>query len=235
MATTSGAGSEDESPTLLSRLNRYDPTATPPAKFRAALELIHQYADEKIVVWSTFVANLDAFSDFLRRETATNVYQVDGRVQAADSEDHVATGDEPETREQVIGRFLDEPGAAVLVTNPASCSESISLHKECNIAIYLDRTYDCAQWLQSIDRIHRLGLDPDADVRIFILMSQADDAPTADFLVQQSLSQKEAVMRELLEGATLAPFRQADDPLVEAEGDEDDLRALLAYLLGEMR
>jgi SNF2-related domain/Helicase conserved C-terminal domain len=234
-SATGAAGSLEESPTLLTRLRRFDPLATPPSKFQAALELIQRYPDEKVVVWSAFIANLDAFSEFLRRQTIISVHQVDGRVQAGDTEDYLASGEEPETRERVIERFLDEPGCAVLVTNPASCSESISLHRSCRIAIYLDRTYDCAQWLQSIDRIHRLGLDPLTEVRIFVLMSQADGAPTADSLVEQSLSQKEAVMRELLEGATLSPFSQADDPLVEAEGDDDDLRALLAYLLGETR
>jgi hypothetical protein len=39
-------------------------------------------------------------------------------------------------------------------------------------------------------------------------------------------------MGQLLEGAIIRPLAQSDDPLVDAEGDEEDLRDMLAYLLG---
>jgi hypothetical protein len=121
----------------------------------------------------------------------------------------------------------------VLVTNPASCSESISLHSSCHNAIYLDRTYDCALFLQSIDRIHRLGLPPDAKVTIHILRATFGGGPTIDHLVDASLQAKDARMRLLLEGANLGPISLSDDPSVDAEGNEEDLETLLRYLLGE--
>ena len=37
------------------------------------------------------------------------------------------------------------------------CSESISLHKACQNAIYYDLNYNAAEFLQSLDRIHRVG------------------------------------------------------------------------------
>ncbi|MER5672789.1 DEAD/DEAH box helicase [Pseudonocardia alni] len=224
----------DGNPTLLTRLHSYDPLKTPPAKFVEARRIIESSpADQKFVVWSTFIGNLDAFSEYLRLVSSIKVFQVDGRVQAGDSEERPASGEEPETREQVISRFLSTSGKAVLVTNPASCSESISLHSSCHNAIYLDRTYDCAQWLQSIDRIHRLGLPSGAEVNIYVLESFTGDNSTADRLVADSLQRKESQLRELLEGAALQPFDRSDDPLVEAEGDLDDLRAIVRYLLGD--
>ena len=45
----------------------------------------------------------------------------------------------------------------VLIANPAACAESISLHKTCSNAIYYDLSYNCAEYLQSLDRIHRVG------------------------------------------------------------------------------
>ena len=45
----------------------------------------------------------------------------------------------------------------ILIANPAACAESISLHKTCSHAIYYDLSYNCAQYLQSLDRIHRVG------------------------------------------------------------------------------
>jgi hypothetical protein len=119
------------------------------------------------------------------------------------------------------------------VTNPASSSESISLHRACHNAIYLDRTYDCAQFLQSIDRIHRLGLPPDARVDVHILLATRDGQPTIDHLVDASLARKEDMMRNLLEGAELRPMDLSADPAVNADGDDQDLGAVLRYLLGE--
>jgi hypothetical protein len=71
-------------------------------------------------------------------------------------------------------------------------------------------------------------------VRIFVLSSVVGGAETADGLVAQSLNRKEDQLRELLEGAALMPFERAEDELVEAEGDIEDLRAMVAYLLGEV-
>ena len=40
-------------------------------------------------------------------------------------------------------------------------------------------------------------------------------------------------MKRLLEGAEVAPIALDTDPLRDAQGDDDDLAALLRYLLGE--
>ena len=43
-----------------------------------------------------------------------------------------------------------------LIALPQACSESISLHKACQNAIYYDLNYNAAEFLQSLDRIHRV-------------------------------------------------------------------------------
>jgi hypothetical protein len=86
---------------------------------------------------------------------------------------------------------------------------------------------------QSIDRIHRLGLPPDARVTLHILLATFNGGPTIDHLVDTSLLTKDARMRLLLEGANLGPISLADDLSVDAEGNEQDLEELLRYLLGE--
>ena len=61
-------------------------------------------------------------------------------------------------RAAIIQEFTDpKSGLDVLIANPAACAESISLHKTCGHAIYYDLSYNCAQYLQSLDRIHRVG------------------------------------------------------------------------------
>jgi SNF2 family DNA or RNA helicase len=230
----------DRSPTLMERLHRYRELEVP-AKARAALELVQAIAERgrKVVVWSNFVANLDFFRHLAAQRLGIPCFQIDGRVPAGTDALHVDTSspEEPpgddDTREAIIHRFLDGEGPAMLVTNPASCSESISLHRSCHEAIYLDRTYDCALFLQSIDRIHRLGLRPDVDVNIHVLQATLDGRLTIDGLVDGALGRKAAQMRRLLEGAELAPINLADDPADDAEGDTDDLEELVRYLLGE--
>ncbi len=229
---------QDPSPTLMERLAVYESQETP-AKSAAALRLIEQIAQDegKVVCWSNFVPNLDRLTQLVRDRLELPCFQIDGRVPAgrdALHDDPIAEEEQPgDTREAIIHHFLAHEGPAVLVTNPASSSESISLHRSCRNAIYLDRTYDCALFLQSIDRIHRLGLPPNAHVNVHILLATVDGQATVDQLVDQSLEAKSSRMRQLLEGAELAPINLSNDPAIDAEGDEQDLSALLRYLLGE--
>ena len=231
---------ENPNPTLMERLAAYVGRETP-AKFEVALEIICSIIESggKVVCWSNFISNLDQFAKFVRDRLPVPVFQVDGRIPVGDEAEYddpsplPGLPQEVETRESIIARFLSAAGSAVLVTNPASCSESISLHHGCHNAIYLDRTYDGAMFLQSIDRIHRLGLSPDATVLIHIIRSTFDGQPTIDHLIEASLQRKEDRMRHLLEGADLAPLDQHVDPSIAADGDDDDLNELLRYLLGE--
>ncbi len=227
-------------PTLMNRLADYSAHEIP-AKSLAALDLLTAISSGggKCVCWSNFVGNLDRFSALVRDRLEVPCFQIDGRVPTGDEPTYDASSltrqnpDDVDTRERIIGRFLNTQGPAVLVTNPASCSESISLHLGCHNAIYLDRTYDCAQFLQSIDRIHRLGLPPDVTVEVHIILATSEQGPTIDHLVDASLLAKEAVMLDLLEGAEIQPLCQHDDPATDAEGTEKDLAVLLRYLLGE--
>ena len=116
------------------------------------------------------------------------------------------------------------------MTNPATSSESISLHRACHNAIYLDRTYDAALFFQSIDRIHRLGLPEDADVTIHILQATLGNDGTIDHLVDASLLSKQQAMEELLTGAEVHPLHQ---DTADPEGSRSDLEELIRYLVGE--
>ena len=62
------------------------------------------------------------------------------------------------TRDEIIEEFKDPTsGLDILIANPSACAESISLHQTCSNAVYYDLSYNCAEYLQSIDRIHRVG------------------------------------------------------------------------------
>ncbi len=230
----------------MDRLHRYRQQGELPAKFGWALGELAELKkeEEKCVVWTTFIRNIDQFSALVEDRLQGPVFKVDGRVPAAEAVDpelHESTEDDDhsgeeldETREQRIEQFLGKQGFAVLVANPAACAESISLHSECFNAIYLDRTHDCARWLQSIDRIHRLGLPEGVIVQIHAPKATLDGASTVDELVDLALLRKESRMKVLLEDAELRGSGLEDqDTLAAAEGSDEDLETLLRYLLGE--
>jgi SNF2 domain-containing protein len=237
---------EEPSGTLMERLERYREQGELPAKFEWGLDYLTKVKsrNEKCVVWTTFIRNIDQFADLVEDRLGGPVLTVDGRVPAAETvdpeineaiEDEDHTGEEiDETREQRIDQFLGAEGFAILVANPAACAESISLHRECYRALYLDRTHDCARWLQSIDRIHRLGLPDGVRVEVQVPTATLFGETTIDGLVQASLQRKEDQMQQLLNAAELrATGLAGQDTIAAAEGEDADLEALLRYLLGE--
>ena len=105
-----------------------------------------------------------------------------------------------------------------MIANPAAAGEGISLHKVCHNAIYVDRNYISTHYLQSIDRIHRLGLDADQETNIFIYRSKAPaEIGSIDMSVSRRLTNKIRNMQELLNDPDLHEIaydeEQADDPI----------------------
>ena len=88
--------------------------------------------------------------------------------------------------------FTMIPTCRVMIANPAAAGEGISLHRACQYAIYLDRTFNAAHFLQSVDRIHRLGSDRPS--RIDVLQATG----TIDINIQQRLSTKIVAMSQIL-------------------------------------
>lgn len=77
------------------------------------------YQDKKVIIWSTFVQNVELIA--MRLSDLGAVY-IHGGVDAGDE-------NEDDTREGKIRRFHDDPSCMVMVANPAACGEGISLHK----------------------------------------------------------------------------------------------------------
>jgi SNF2 family DNA or RNA helicase len=219
--------------TLLERVDNYLGLGELPGKIAWVLQRLGdlQTDNEKAVVWTSFIRNIDQLERLVLERLDAEVYSVDGRVPASGGEEDDELDD---NREERIDNFLGAHGFAVLIANPAACAESISLHSRCHRALYLDRTYDCARWLQSIDRIHRLGLPEHVRVQVQVPQLRVQGQPTIDELVHASLLRKEGVMQAFLQGAELRDGILNDqDTLAAAEGDERDLEEVLRYLVGE--
>jgi SNF2 family DNA or RNA helicase len=143
---------EDESG-LRQIIIAYD-TLEIPRKLEYLCELVGKLQEEnkKVVIWAHFVRTLELIKKHLS-EAGFACKLIYGQTPIEQISIH-----EEETREKIRNEFVDpKSGLDILVANPAACGESISLHKTCHHAIYYDLSYNCAQYLQSLDRIHRVG------------------------------------------------------------------------------
>lgn len=195
-------------------------------KLRKVRELCEERAacGQKVVVWTIFRNTIARLEGLLAHLNPLSIYG------------DVATGDEadPETREGRIRLFHESRNCHVLIANPAACSEGISLHRVCHEAIYLDRSYNAAHYLQSIDRIHRLGLPQGTETRITILQSVAPhQVGSIDHSVSRRLLAKIRAMESVLDDADirqLALDEEEAEPPVDRDTTLDDLADLFEQL-----
>lgn len=190
-----------------------------PAKIARAIQLADEAvaSGERVLLWSGFVTNLHVLRDRLAHHNPVVIYG------------DVPTGlpDGEDTREGRIRLFHEDPDCRVMIANPAAAGEGISLHRTCQYAIYLDRTFNAAHYMQSIDRIHRLGSDRPS--RIDILQASG----TIDIRVQQRLAAKINAMSEILndEGLRALAYDPEDvDEQFEGGIDLDDIEEIVDHL-----
>jgi SNF2 family DNA or RNA helicase len=141
----------------------------------------------------------------------------------------VPTGqsDDDDTREGRIRRFHQDPACRVMIANPAAAGEGISLHRACQYAIYLDRTFNAAHFMQSVDRIHRLGSNRPS--RIDVLQASG----TIDIRIQQRLASKIGAMSQILndEGLRALAYDPEDvDEQFDGGIDLDDVEEIIDHL-----
>lgn len=138
---------------LSNLIYNYDALETP-AKLDYLLTIVNRLKDQnqKVVIWAHFIGTLELIIKHLA-QNGHYCKLIYGRTPIEQT-----STEEEETREKIREEFVNpESGLDILVANPAACGESISLHKTCYHAIYYDLSYNCAQYLQSLDRIHRVG------------------------------------------------------------------------------
>ena len=204
LAAGDGLESIDENGTLGSsawQILREVGRSEKPAKVQKAVDIADRALasdpTHKVLIWTSFVQNVLLLERLLERHRPVILY---GAVATGSDED-------ADTREGRIKAFHEDAGCRVMIANPAACGEGISLHRACHHAIYLDRTFNAAHYLQSIDRIHRLGLSPNVETRVEILEARG----TIDSRVARRLKVKIDSMSQILNDPGLAAL--AYDPL----------------------
>lgn len=191
-----------------------------PAKFEKALELIRGIIanNGKVVVWACYIRTIEMFSEFLTKNGIKNKTLYGATPVASD----LITPESEEfelTREAIVKDFNDlSSGLNVVIANPFAVAESISLHKACHNAIYIERSFNAAHFIQSKDRIHRYGL-PDGTITNYYYLVSED---SIDETIDERLTIKENRLIEIMESMPIPLFSN-----VIGEGGDEDVKAVL--------
>ncbi len=202
---------------FLSLVKEYERDGKVPNLYFFALEKIKKIINSggRVIVWAIYIDTLHFFSEFLNQNGINN------RIIYGDTPvENELTDHEILTREKIVDEFNAENSEfSVLIANPYAVAESISLHKRCHNAIYLERNFDGARFLQSKDRIHRFGLSEDIETNYYYLSSKDSIGET----IHDRLKVKESILLRVTESRTIPLFHL----LNENEVDKEDIKAVI--------
>lgn len=163
------------------------------------LELVRQ--GKPTIVWCMFVDSIRRMADALAAR-GVPCRCVFGEVPL-------------EERQQILDDFR-AGRIQVLLTNPHTLAESVSLHAVCHDAIYFEYSYNLVHLLQSKDRIHRLGLPETQYTQYYYLQLDyhtEDGAWSLDGAVYDRLREKERIMLEAIDCRRLERLPTSEEDL----------------------
>lgn len=173
---------------------------TTSTKYEACLKKCDELAAQSkpVIIWCIFVMTIEKLAKDLQN-SGQKVAVITGIVPA-------------EEREKIIKEFQNGM-YDVLVTNPHTLAESVSLHMICHDAIYLEYSFNLTHMLQSRDRIHRLGLPENTVTNYYYFMLEGveNHRSTIDLKIYNRLKEKEQRMLAAIEGDNLAVEFSSDE------------------------
>lgn len=174
-----------------------------PSKYETTLEIVNDIIgkNEKVIIWCVFTQNINGLQAYLK-SNGINSQKLYGK----------SSNDE---REKIITEFHKDENLKVIIANPAAVAESISLHKVCHNAIYFEKNFNAAHYMQSKDRIHRVGLKPTDEINYYFIVSKG----TIDIDIHNRVIEKEKTMIDIIEGRFVPLF----DSNFDLDYDENDL------------
>lgn len=189
----------DYSEDMLERIKR----CTITSKTQQCLNLINGLVLQKkpIVVWCIYVKTIQNLSRLLKQE-GVRVKTVYGEV--------------PLDERQTILQEFKNGEFDVLITNPNTLAESISLHTVCHDAIYFEYSFNLVHLLQSKDRIHRLGLPEGQYTQFYFLETMypvEDGYYSMDDQIYTRLRDKESTMLKAIDSDMLEQMPTTDEEL----------------------
>lgn len=159
--------------------------------------------NKPVVLWCIFVNTIHALA---KRLTAIGI-----KVKCV-------YGEVALSERQKLLREFKEGKYQVLISNPNTLAESISLHDICHDAMYFEYSFNLVHLLQSKDRIHRLGLAADQYTQFYFLQTMYPNENgyySMDEEIYHRLQEKEQRMRKAIEADTLEVMPTSDEELEE--------------------
>lgn len=164
-------------------VNKYSKNLAYTAKNRLAIDVAKKLLDEgkKVLIWDVFVKNMDTLKKMIEDSMGIPVEIIYGAVSAIERQDSI--------------RRFREDKSQILIANPATLAESISLHRVCQNAIYVNRNFNAAQFIQSKDRIHRINMPKGITATYYFLENKS----TIDQCIDERLIKKEERMMAIFD------------------------------------
>jgi len=179
-------------PNIVNLIQNYATFGEIPSKLVYTKKLAEEILDSKhkVIIWTSFLNNITVLENQLLKKKEPIVIH-GGVPKEEDVEDN---------REERIREFKNDPNPRVIIATTPSLGESVSLHinekgdEVCSKAIYVDRNFNAGQYMQSMDRIHRIGMNPKTKVQYFRLMATG----TIDEVINSRLEDKRNAMYDAL-------------------------------------
>ena len=172
-------------------------------KFTACVNLAENTVLEgkTLIIWCVFRDSIRRLAEALEKR-GVRVRCVNGEVPL-------------EERQQILSDFKNGR-FQVLITNPHTLAESVSLHTVCHDALYFEYSYNLVHLLQSKDRIHRLGL-PEGQYTQYTYLQltyRTEDGPwSMDAAVLDRLHEKEQTMLRAIDDQVLETLPTSEEDL----------------------
>jgi SWI/SNF-related matrix-associated actin-dependent regulator 1 of chromatin subfamily A len=148
-----------------------------PAKFLELDEIVDEVVrgqGQKLVVWTNYLGNIRELTD---RYKDLGAAAFSGEVSASD-------------REATVRAFQEQETPRILVAVPAAGGVGITL-TAAQTAVYIDKTWNAEHWMQSVDRIHRIGQRGTVNIISFL-------GCKVDEIIHWNLRRKERAQAEVL-------------------------------------
>ena len=175
--------------------DEYDFSSMISPKFEKGIQKIQELVSEgkKVIVWAIFVNTMKKIKNRLNRMgiSANIVY---GSTDVSE-------------RQNLINEFRFG-NTMVMISNPQTLGESVSLHREVHDALYFEYNFNLTFMLQSRDRIHRLGLEDNQYTRYYYLQTKSEPADSGnagyvDEKIYEKLKKKEETMYNAIDNSNL--------------------------------
>lgn len=190
----------DYSQDIVDLINSIDKTK----KFNSCIQKVEELNSKgkSVIVWCIFVDSIQKLAYQLQKKGISV-----GIIFGNTSE---------EEREEILNKFKEKE-IEILITNPHTLAESVSLHSVCHDAIYYEYSYNLVHLLQSKDRIHRLGLKEGQYTQYYFLhsmfLTRENFIYSLDQRIYERLLEKERIMLEAIDKDVLETLGSIEEDI----------------------